>query len=86
MDIKKVIEILNDTEADMEYTNQEINTAYRIAIELLERQTPKKPKIYYAEGDNRIVCPNLECNGGEGINVYNGENYCTECGQKLDWN
>lgn len=41
MDIKKVIEILNDTEADMEYTHEEINTAYRIAIELLEKQISK---------------------------------------------
>lgn len=36
--IRKAIEILNDTEADMEYTKEEIDNACLIAISSLEKQ------------------------------------------------
>lgn len=63
-----------------------------IAIEALEKQVPKKPtKLEYKlllEAGWIYKCPNCGCACGE--NKYHPEvteddMFCTQCGQKLDW-
>ena len=55
--------------------------AYRMAIQALEKQIPKKPR-FYAHNYYCSVCDSL---------VWNNEfewkrfKYCYTCGQKLDW-
>ena len=62
----------------------------RIAIEELEKQIPKKP-YYEANGyaDGELVydyakCPICGHDFEYGINDWGCE-YCSDCGQKLDW-
>lgn len=55
--------------------------ALHVAIEALENQIPKRPITY--PGTNRADCP--QCgNTVRGIKEPFG-NYCSKCGQKLDW-
>ena len=61
-----------------------------IAIEALERQAPKKPE-YEGDGysDGELVydyakCPMCGHDFEYGINDWGCE-YCSDCGQKLDW-
>ena len=50
---------------------------------LIDKETPMKPKR------NLLLCPT--CNSDIGVSLdYSGEvisrdNYCCECGQKIDW-
>ena len=56
---------------------EDLNNAYDVAINALEKQIPKKPKT-----DDRYVmyiCP--WCNDF----VKVSHNYCQNCGQKLEW-
>ena len=48
-----------------------------IAIEALEKQIPKKP----IKWDSEYICP--ECSAD--LYIENEEDYCTDCGQALDW-
>ena len=64
--------------------------ASRIAIKALERQIPKKPE-YEGDGysDGELVydyarCPICGHDFEYGINDWGCE-YCSDCGQKLDW-
>ena len=61
-----------------------------MAINALEKQIPKKPE-YEADGyaDGELVydyakCPICGHDFEYGINDW-GCNYCSDCGQKLDW-
>lgn len=67
--------------------------AFKMAIEALEKQVPKKPKVnhYEEEGEKpytKICCPN-----GCHIQLYpvtekqlaHEHIYCPKCGQKIDW-
>lgn len=53
---------------------------YKMIIEALEKQIPKKPDsgygIFFSEGEDKIcpVCGNP-----------NPDTYCGTCGQRLDW-
>lgn len=73
------------------YTEGERCEAYNIAISAIEKQIPKKPGFEFNLGDckSRFVC---EC--GKRIVVshdiglmsnHNAPEYCSNCGQKLDW-
>ena len=69
--------------------------AVEIAVEAMEKQMPKKPKIKlddYCEILYRMYCPN--CNGylGRGnkrvgyvVRRSENQKYCGECGQLIDW-
>ena len=64
--------------------------AIQIAIQALEKQIPKKPE-YEADGyaDGELVydyakCPICGHDFEYGINDWGCE-YCSDCGQKLDW-
>jgi hypothetical protein len=97
-EIEKAIEILNDPEADMEYSTGEIIGANLLAISSLEKQIPKK--IIYQEyeyNDEKIringidgvpydLCPNCKTNlCTTGFFARKKMNYCPDCGQRLDW-
>ena len=56
---------------------------FRVAIEALEKQIPKKP-------DKIGKIDNMFCHGAVGVckcgnEVFSDENYCRVCGQALDW-
>lgn len=51
-------------------------TALCLAVKALEKQVGKKPKL---NGLSEANCPNL-CG-----NYFYEVNYCSKCGQKLDW-
>ena len=68
---------------------EDLNNAYDVAINALERQIPKKPtpidyEKYMDTVKNALFlkgaywCPN--CN-----HVVKCGTYCSDCGQKLDW-
>lgn len=64
--------------------------AYQEAIKALEKQIPMKPanlkEMYMDFGNGQKIgvdaygdCPTCK------NHLYNGANYCSKCGQKLDW-
>lgn len=83
--IKEVIQILkHNYEDEMRYhdPNKRYAEAMRIAYVELEKQVAESPKMYVGEYDYERypLCSNC----GESL-VPNGEKYCSECGQKIDW-
>lgn len=48
----------------------------------VKKQIPKPPKMYVGEYEYEryLVCSNC----GESL-MPNGEKYCSECGQRIDW-
>ena len=64
-------------ESDLVYRNRKMYA--ELAIQALEKQIPKKAvqKSYMVKGT--VVCPMCE------FVTLTGDNYCSHCGQKLDW-
>ena len=64
--------------------------ALDVAIQALEKQIPKKPEYEgdgYADGElvyDYAKCPICGHDFEYGINDWGCE-YCSDCGQKLDW-
>ena len=69
---------------------EDLNNAYDVAINALEKQIPKKPtpidyEKYMDTVKNALFlkgaywCPNCK-------HVVKCGTYCSDCGQKLDWN
>ena len=65
---------------------EDLNNAYNIAINALEKQIPKKVNLRHIrkyDGYDDGECPNCgmsvsrECDGNDV--------FCPDCGQKLDW-
>lgn len=52
--------------------------ALSISIQALEKQIPKRPD--FTEDKEFALCP---CCNGKGLS--DKQNYCDNCGQKLDW-
>ena len=50
------------------------------AIESLEKQIPKKPIMRKDVAETYYICPECEW----GVDKFD-DNYCSDCGQKLDW-
>ena len=61
---------------------EDLNNAYDVAIQALEKQIPKKPHKNF-EKFSGVWC---SCGKylGKGYFV-DKPSYCTDCGQKLDW-
>lgn len=58
--------------------------AYNMAIKALEKQTPKKPKNEYTDNlDITTEIPICPVCGNQSIDETN--EYCSDCGQALDW-
>lgn len=74
----KLLEYIRETgNGEAPYVGCAQNIAIDMAINALKKQIPKKPKT-----DDRYImyiCPC--CNDFIKVN----HNYCTNCGQKLDW-
>ena len=51
-----------------------------VAIEALEKQIPKKPIMRKDVAETYYICPECEW----GVDKFD-DNYCSDCGQKLDW-
>lgn len=71
--------------------NSPLTIALNVAIEALEKQIPRKPDYEadgYDENGNLIYdyakCPICGHDFEYDINDW-GCNYCSDCGQKLDW-
>ena len=86
--VKEAIEILKGIEevrGNLPEDGNEIEEAFIVAIEALEKQLPKKPieikEIYTSKiGEFRVAkCPNC------GKEVSDRFNVCLECRQNLDW-
>ena len=95
MDEKAAIDTLDEikyqfevslTEAELEEEfaleaqedNESAVKAIDKAIEVLEKQIAKKPSLVGMQNK----CPNIDCFES----VLRHFNYCSECGQKIDWN
>lgn len=87
MTIERAIEILDPEHREHYESIDIVNEACRMGMEALERQMAKKPVKPAIEKDSMVLfgvifgsCPNC------GFKVYSNINkFCTECGQKLDW-
>lgn len=65
------------TNRDADYAMSVIE-AIETAKAALEKQIPKRP--YFTEDKEFVLCP---CCNGKGLS--DKQNYCDNCGQKLDW-
>lgn len=72
-------------------TKDELAEAMRMSIQALEKQIPKKPIFDYNLSD---TLSKFHCECGKTIKVNHdvgimddndAPNYCSNCGQKLDW-
>ena len=84
MKIEKIIETIKVAAAEVEWNYPlDYTIALDEAAELLEKQVPKKPfpktDIETEHGYWTWRCPNC---GDELLFRYN---YCSSCGQRLDW-
>lgn len=87
MTIEEAICILkNSAFLSMVSEYQEVEEATKMAIEALEKQIPKKIRVYHDESDTEdmfedmCACPvcDRDLHGG-------GDKYCPRCGQKILW-
>ena len=67
-----------DEEGHCGYIEEELH----LAIKALEKQIPKKP-LYENTYDDCVVYSCPACKDEKLI--LSGDNYCTTCGQALDW-
>lgn len=81
MDIEKTIEKLSDIREYLDDLYEGESEAFEIAISTLKKEVPQKPhdvfKSHTGEKVGVCVCE-YDC-------VLEHQNYCPECGQKLDW-
>lgn len=76
-------EAISCLESDKEYhKNHNICDGKEIdaAIEALEKQIPKKPIMIKDVAETYYICPECEWE----VDKFD-DNYCSDCGQKLDW-
>lgn len=86
IDAQRAIEILKVQKSFLADINIDAHMAYKLAIESLEKRIALQVgyteayQSYYSAGDEaEAYC--LECDEF----VEEEDNYCCECGQKLDW-
>lgn len=86
------VEAINELQSYADHSWGGLNEAFKEAISALKKHVPKKPKKLTYDlliQDGWIYeCPTCGCACGE--NKYHPEVtqddiYCTQCGQKLDW-
>lgn len=58
--------------------------AYEVCKKALEKQIAKKPKVKQLGEDIEVKCPTCS-DYHMFINANRGNDYCSTCGQKLDW-
>ncbi len=79
---------MNDIERAIEYFKHKSYeeggtrfTAVRLAVKALEKQIPKKPTVLNIHDISNYKYGECEC----GEHIMDDEKYCSNCGQKLDW-
>lgn len=77
MDNRKAIDELKGY-ADSSWGS--LGESFKLAIEALEKQIPKKPVYCTVEYKNMLVCPN--CKGRE--IMLDDYDYCPICGQAIE--
>lgn len=97
--IKKAMVLINNcidvqekskriTHANISAINEDIK-AYKIAIEALEKQLPKRVDFEEDVAENMCVeCPSCGSFLGYQVDCLDENyqfNYCEHCGQRLDW-
>ena len=88
----ELLEYIRETgNGEAPYVGCTQNIAIEMAINALEKQMPKKPIFDFNASD---TLSRFHCDCGTSIKVhhdigtmYNNDapNYCSNCGQKLDW-
>ena len=79
----------NGQEISVEYDEHNITKITRECLEMLiEKQIPKKPIDVQKPVVRWGICPT--CKGlpeelGRPQRVFQSDNYCSNCGQKIDW-
>lgn len=90
----EAIEILRDTPIDIRSTREDdIHTLYAtaqgMAINALEKQIPKKPLDKQTPVITWAICPvckgERNMRGGKANRIFKSNEYCPDCGQRLDW-
>lgn len=78
MNAQEVIDIMKIAIAEVEWNYPlDYAIAFEEAIKALEKQIPKKLTV----SEEIYCCPSC----GEKDAILQGDNYCFNCGQKLDW-
>ena len=74
--LKRIIEIkhLTSRKEQIQYCN--------LLQELVEKETPMKPAQHIHSKTKKVY---YECRGCGIAGITKAHNYCSECGQKLDW-
>lgn len=87
MEIERAIEILKSRSKFVAEINIDAIVAYKMAIEALEKQIPKHPKM---NSWCPAYCPScgseLSENVGDGYYKHWRSKKVCDCGQKLNWN
>ena len=88
----KKLNMLDEALNFQRYDADECSCALQMAIQALEKQISKKPYVQQVVKDFRehdcYECPNCDCFVGyvsECQEEHYQDNYCSNCGQKLDW-
>lgn len=80
---KLAIDELNQLCYEMELKYPKDVKCFKIAIEALEKQIPKKILRATINRDTEVCCPT--CKEFVCFSDVNNYEYCPRCGQKLDW-
>lgn len=87
MEIMDAIVILNDREADMHYSNSEIDEACILGMSALRKQIEANTiKDYYETSNGGFLgsVPYYKCSECDGV-VGIGASYCESCGNAIKW-
>lgn len=80
MTIQEAISCLKADKKYLEYHNICDGKEIDVAIEALEKQIPKKPIMVKDKAETYYICSECEME----VDRFD-DNYCSDCGQKLDW-
>ena len=76
----------NCATCDLVQSVEDLNSAYSVAIQALEKQIPKKTALITRAGAVIKFYPCPTCSTSDKyIPVYPKQKYCVNCGQRLDW-
>lgn len=85
----KVEEVIKELSYDDTAYGGKCTHEVRIAsIQALRKQISKEPKYKKQLRDffGRAIATKGDCPCCGKVEIYSNENYCPDCGQKLDWN
>ena len=87
MTYEEAIKIIEIAKAEVEWNYpMEYQEAFDIAIDCIEKQTPKKPinaTGYYR--DNKCPSCGKPIKSGNGSSSHYRNDWCNKCGQRISW-